>query len=297
MNNNFLFLVLFIFCFSIVSSVEMEISLDKESYTTGDEVVLTVLLTQEAGSEYFGSISANVLNGDELNRNNYFEYFEENVRVDSGEVKEITYLFVVSGSISTGKYDANVVLRDLITNEVLQGKVNFDVVGVKKTLSIDLDGCGDVDCNNKRKVFTKGERAFLDYSSNVEGVEVVATLKNPLGSVQAITLPYNFVALDVGTYELLAVAVKDGYKDASLVRQFSVIEKTAEIAKIDFNDIPVSEPPTKKVARDSGGSVPIILDEDVVQNEGSFDVGWIIVLIVFFLIVIFIIVFWLRRKR
>ncbi|MBU2616873.1 MAG: hypothetical protein KKB79_02730 [Nanoarchaeota archaeon] len=80
-----------------------------------------------------------------------------------------------------------------------------------------------------KKIFTKGETINLDYSSSVSDLNVDTTLTNPNGDSDEIDLPYNFVASEIGTYNLEVTASKEGYKEISLSEQFGVIEKDAEI--------------------------------------------------------------------
>ncbi|MFH1641524.1 MAG: hypothetical protein ABIC04_01360 [Nanoarchaeota archaeon] len=105
---------------------------------------------------------------------------------------------------------------------------NFKIVS-KPSFSFRTNYCMDLQCIEKSTIFIKNNEIYLNYESEVENPDIRATLTNPDGSKEQITLPHSVRADQIGTYTLDATASKDGYKTMSHHGQFTVLEKEVEI--------------------------------------------------------------------
>ncbi|OYT57873.1 MAG: hypothetical protein B6U68_01170, partial [Candidatus Aenigmarchaeota archaeon ex4484_14] len=95
--------------------------------------------------------------------------------------------------------------------------------------NVVLKVCNSSSCQEQSKIFVQGEDIYLNYSSDVENLEINATLTLPDKTIKEITIPTSIKAEQIGTYILEVTASKDGYKTQTLSTQFGVIEKEAEI--------------------------------------------------------------------
>jgi hypothetical protein len=95
--------------------------------------------------------------------------------------------------------------------------------------------CKDSSCNEKTKVFSQGEKAYLDYESSVENPLVTAILKYPDESTKEISLPTSIRVNQIGNYELEIVASKEGYKTITKKEIFGVIEGEIYIGYEDIS--------------------------------------------------------------
>lgn len=85
--------------------------------------------------------------------------------------------------------------------------------------AIDLD----------KTVFLKNEQINLDYTSELDGLQVTATLTSPSGSSQNVQIPSVLQLDEIGTYVLNAQASKADYKTMQVSKQIGIIESSANI--------------------------------------------------------------------
>ena len=115
---------------------------------------------------------------------------------------------------------------------------NFSII-TNPSFSFELQICKSSSCSQKSKVFIQGENVYLNYKSSVENPLITAVLTYPDGKKENINLPGSIKSSQIGTYELEAIASKEGYKTQNVKEQFGVIEKPAEIKTVSAP--PVSE--------------------------------------------------------
>lgn len=99
-----------------------------------------------------------------------------------------------------------------------------------KNFSITTESSFDFNLILQKKVFIKGDSILLDYSSNIQGINIDSKLTYPDGKKEQINLPKSIKADEIGTYELELTVSKQGYKIITKKEQFGVIEKQAEIS-------------------------------------------------------------------
>lgn len=110
----------------------------------------------------------------------------------------------------------------------LSKEEKFEII-TNPSFEFNVISCKDQLCSEQTKVFVKGKTIYLDYSSNVGKPSITALLTNPDKTTEQITLPTSIKAKQIGTYNLEAVASKQGYKTMTKKVQFGVIEEEADI--------------------------------------------------------------------
>ena len=100
---------------------------------------------------------------------------------------------------------------------------------VSKNFTIDTNPSFDFDITLDKKVFIQNEDISIDYTSDISGLDISASLTYPDGRSENIGLPTTIKAGEIGTYEIEVSASKEGYKTMNVGEQFAVIEGHAEI--------------------------------------------------------------------
>jgi hypothetical protein len=113
--------------------------------------------------------------------------------------------------------------------EVIQAEVVEFIIDVLPSFEISLLTCKDQECINKAKVFILNDTMYLNYESEVSEVSVTGLLTRPDASTRELTLPATEPASQIGTYELKAEALKEGYKKMQVEAMFGVIDKEVKI--------------------------------------------------------------------
>lgn len=108
---------------------------------------------------------------------------------------------------------------------------------VSKNFSIVTSPSFSFEIKLSKKISIKNEDIYMYYESEVESPDIKATLTYPDKSREQITFPISIKASQIGTYELEAVASKEGYKTITKKTQFGVIEKEAEIKSVPAPDL------------------------------------------------------------
>ncbi len=105
-------------------------------------------------------------------------------------------------------------------------------------LDFEINTCKNAECNEKTKIFKKGETVYLDINSSITNPRIDANLELPDKTTKQILLPYSFKAEQPGTYNLTVTASKEGYRPTEQSIQFGVIEKEPEIPQAKEEEIP-----------------------------------------------------------
>jgi len=104
-------------------------------------------------------------------------------------------------------------------------------ISEQKTFEIITNPSFSFDIELDKKIFVKNENIYLDYSSDVENIDITAILIYPNEKTQQLTLPTSIKAEQIGTYELEVTASKEGYKTINKKIQFGVIKSEANIGE------------------------------------------------------------------
>ena len=142
--------------------------------------------------------------------------------------------------------------------------------------------CKDIDCKKKAKVFILDDFIYFDYSSSVEDLNVIGSLRFPDESIQKLTLPTSIKAEQTGNFEMEVTASKEGYKTIKKKILFAVIEEAAEFQLVNMSDVGKKE--------EEVSSKTEIREEIDEQRKGRI---WWYIASIFVAIVVFIVV---KRK-
>ena len=102
-------------------------------------------------------------------------------------------------------------------------------IKTKPSFDIQIFSCKDESCAEKSKVFVKGEKAYLDYDSEVPEPAVTGKLTAPDNSTKELTLPANVSLDQIGKYILKTEAKKEGYKDDVQTLELVVLEEEPKV--------------------------------------------------------------------
>ncbi|MEA2064894.1 MAG: hypothetical protein U9O66_01175 [Patescibacteria group bacterium] len=97
------------------------------------------------------------------------------------------------------------------------------------SFQFSLQCCKDQSCAEKTKVFVLDSTIYLDYTSEIDSLEISANLIYPDKKAKQITLPTSIKAEQVGNYELEVIAKKDGYKTVAKKDMFGIIGEQVKI--------------------------------------------------------------------
>jgi hypothetical protein len=106
--------------------------------------------------------------------------------------------------------------------------VSFRIESTEK-IPFLVFSCKDSECNEKAKVFLKGQNIYLKYNSEIEGLSIRAELKYPDEHISQVDIPSSLKAETIGSYELYVIASKAGYAAQEARQEFAVINENAEI--------------------------------------------------------------------
>ncbi|MFH0956405.1 MAG: hypothetical protein V1813_00930 [Candidatus Aenigmatarchaeota archaeon] len=136
------------------------------------------------------------------------------------------YVYGIAGEdAKSGRCFASVSIIEPYELEVTEP---FEVV-TPLEFSFDVSFCKTSSCAQESKVFVLGEDVYVRYASGAENPSVEATLTLPDKTSRQLSLPATVRVEQVGTYELVATASKEGYRTATESLQFGVIESEADI--------------------------------------------------------------------
>lgn len=279
--------LLFLFSLSF-SSAFIDVSIDvSESFSEGENIFYNYYLSSaiDAEVEYVASVFC----GEDVLQS---VLTIENVSLRAGEVFTSEFNYGNVGDfVNEVDCKAKVSIFSPITAEFEEG---FKIIS-EKIFVVNLRSCEDLECLRKRVTFKVGDNVYLDAKAILSDVEFSGVKLNyPSGKNEVVSLPYNFIISEIGSYKLVGIVSKEGYRDVMLDHDFFAIAIDDEIGEKNFSDYPVAGAPDEKVSRDSGENVFTSLGS---AKEGLGN-GWLIVLVVVaVLVAIFIIVFFMNRRE
>ena len=217
-------LILTLLMVSMVTAVQLpakpHLSLDLEQYIyyPGDTVELDTTLFFNNPQKGYVFIEIASLNSKELAPTVYMDYFDLN----SGDQFWSVYIHEVEEYNPSGEYYAKVSVYDENDNLLASREETFEVKGTKEIIKISkrISQKG-----MSKKVFVLGESIDLTAFADIKGARFITTLTYPNKVEKSITLPYSFVAKEVGTYTLEVKGTKSGYLDRTTNMQFAVIKE------------------------------------------------------------------------
>jgi hypothetical protein len=103
---------------------------------------------------------------------------------------------------------------------------------ISKNFTINTNPSFEFDITLEKKVFVQKEYISIDYTSDISGLDIAASLTYPDGRSESVGLPTTIKAGDIGAYEIEVSASKEGYKTIEISEQFAVIMGDAEIGGV-----------------------------------------------------------------
>ena len=125
----------------------------------------------------------------------------------------------------------------MITNPQEQGFEKTFIIETLPGIIFRVLTCKDLSCESESKTFLKNEDIYFSYVSDIFGVNNQATLTYPDKTTEQMTLPASIKGSQIGTYELEAIASKQGYKTVTKREQFAVIAKSADIRSVSVCNV------------------------------------------------------------
>lgn len=192
--------------------------------------------------------------------------------------KVLLYNILVDEDMDPDLYIVNVNLL-LNYKRITKKFLSFQIINTLEDFDFDIRVCKDSSCKEESNIFVKNEEVYLDSVSDIEDLELKASLIHPDGEKENINLPKTIEASQIGTYELEVSASKEGYKTITKKEQFGVIEKEAEIKTAGPQKI--SEIISKEKI------------SEIVKEKGM----WLLTILVIAIIAVVIIIIYIKRKR
>ncbi len=148
-----------------------------------------------------------------------------------------------------------------------QNEMYFEVQGALEDMDIQIILCGDPACQERSLIFIRNEKVYIRYTSDPEGVLVLACVVLPDGDEIQIDLPANLTVKQSGSYFLKLNASKEGYRNLSLTRNFAVLEVEPGIA--DAEKKPSSLTLQTSKAETTGGEGVVLKGELFPVHAGA----------------------------
>jgi hypothetical protein len=213
------FLIIVLLASISSAAVDMQI-LVKKDFKAGETVTFDYILTSDRNEEISFTPAIKCING-------YEQILTiKTVNLKQNEMFRETFEgFEVTESMDSMQCVASV----KIVKPYTQVKEEIFKISTMEQIDLSINLCRDEDCLEKSNVFTKGERIYITYNSNVENPNVNAALTFPDGSIKVIDLPETIRASELGGYSLEVTASKEGYKPSTLTKQFSAIQEQVNI--------------------------------------------------------------------
>jgi len=165
----------------------------------------------------------------------------------------------------------------------------FIILAKTRFFDFNVDICREELCIQKAKVFVRGEDIYLIYNSSAEDLTINAFLKYPDGNIQTFSLPTSIKAEQIGTYEIEALASKEGYKNMTIKKQFGVIEKEPNIKLEREQDITVSDSSLSGKDFGKNDSLGATKTSSGIKTNEESDYNKEVILLIFIMIIIIVI--------
>ena len=215
----------------------------------------------------------------------------ELIELDPGESGILPDLsFSLWMTMFPGSYAYGFTVYDENGNVLNKTTIGFQVQGTEKSFEeIEVLVCGDLSCNDVRRIFTLNDKVVYVRINSEENPETAGQIVHPDKVVEGLDFSDNIAEIKLGKtglYELSFVSVKEGYINSYKSLNFSVMKEEPKIHYEFCNE-------TSDNVCDSG--CPYGEDPDCAGIPGMDYTLWIVV----FLILVFIAVlsvFFMKRK-
>ncbi len=218
-SNKIIFSVIFlIFLIQLASATIFTIDI-KDSFTIGEEISFNYTILSDVAKqvEYIASVNC---------PNAPLSLLElKNVSLQAGVPFVGNYIYMSSIDESIEPQICRAVVG-IISSEEISEEKSFEIIA-NPSFSFDII--------LSKKFFIKEENIYLDYTSDVSDLDIIANLIYPDKSKKEILIPSSIKAGQIGTYSLEVSASKEGYKTATSSLQFGVIEKDVDIEDADIS--------------------------------------------------------------
>jgi len=227
----FLVVVLFLASFINADSFPLLLSENDAYYRSGDEILINAKVSNTFSYPVKARLKVSLVSEKE----NYpWAIVPIEFSLDGSKSKQVlVYDALVDENMANGMYK---LIVDLSFNDngISTKEVEFEVKGGLEEFNFDVKTCRSSSCLDETKIFIKGENVYLDYSSEIGEIDILASLTYPDGKFEDVDLPFSLKSRKKGTYVLEATASKQNYKDVTRKAQFSVIEEHAGVKSVSF---------------------------------------------------------------
>lgn len=216
-------IVLGVFLMSVSFATALpQASIDvKQSFNVGESVSFTYSILSDV------DVNVSYKVGVKCDENIPIPFFSErNASLAANVAHTGTFNAGVLSDSASGSGNCNATVS--ITDSGIFAQKQFRIEATPG-LNININLCKDSSCSAQTIVFKKGDKVYLSLNSDLTGIVTVAKLTDSNGVTKEVTLPYDFVASDVGSYTLEVSASKSGYNEASASKQFAVINSNSDI--------------------------------------------------------------------
>ena len=255
----FSFLILMLLCGNIIQAVILSIGTEQETYLPGDNVQIAVWINNPYPEPIEVVLDCQVRGRDVSELDRYVSY---SVTLEPYENEQFNLLTIpITDTTLAGTYSALVQVRIGGILEQEQ-EVTFTITGTLKDLSLLPLLCRDPECGGDSRVFIKGEKVFLGFSTPISDVQVRAVITTPEGSQVRVSLPTEILISQVGVYQLQLEATKSGYRPMTWNLTFAGIYEEPRIVpgapRVTISPVPVPTPSPTKSSLDCIGVIAIV---------------------------------------
>lgn len=269
------------------------ITLNQHEFKPGDEIKAKVIFTNNNSKQLRGRLFCNFVSLD--NELPPMPYVEE-IDLDPGQKsKEFIFTMTVGETMPEGLYRADVEVKDEHNNLIIKSNKQFLVTGTKKNINANLLICQDVNCENNKAVFIKGETVYLKLKTNITKLQIDAQIKNSKTQEQQTIVFVSHVAQieaeQEGSFAINLTLNKDGCIEQKIKKNFAVIDAPAQIKSASVCNID-----GKCIVPENEQNCP----QDCVKGNQATDNNFktvILIIAILIIIAIAIIIYYLIRKK
>ena len=275
-------LTILIFLLPISTAQEMNLNINKQTFFVND----TISITAEISNPINQTLT---IIGIIRSKEPGYGGMPAGITIDPHQNITSTLIELrVSESMPSGIYfaEAKLLKEGKIIDEI---NISFQVT-TPEEIEFQLKLCKDKTCNEQTKVFYLGEEVYIDYSSEIDNLELNLILSTPSNQQTKLSLPTSLQLDEKGTYTINIELKKPGYRNFNAIEYFSIIDKP-QIGTCNFNNN--CEPEKGETLKTCPHDCFSPSEKDPQQTEDSI----LIYLILGAIIVISIIIFLKKRSK
>lgn len=218
-------LFLFLPLFFVKAADPLQISLNKERFSSGDNIILKTEFINLYNTRIKGILSCGLLSPDPE-----FPPMPSMMEIDlePGEKTEtLECEMTFSDGMPEGIYKGWAEVIDENKTTVIKKEKEFIVEGLKKQIKAELLLCGDSECSKRKVVFVKGEKIYVKLNasvydpiikSDIDGEEIFFDNNTAIISAE-----------EEGSFVINISLKKEGFNEEILSKDFAVINSPAKI--------------------------------------------------------------------